>query len=192
MIKRRSILTILPAAVLAACARVQAEQSAPQAQAQSQPRSALMALISATDQTAWLVLTGTVRLRAGNSDVRSATLHRAVRAGRDGGTVRYFDVWKSEGAQGIIGSAISGPSLTRTDMRSQDGPNDAGIDGFWLNRTFTHQALLNPVECSRLARSNARVMAIDATQIWLVEGGVGSAPELSMEARAQFNAWQNA
>jgi hypothetical protein len=45
------------------------------------------------------------------------------------------------------------------------------------------------VESSRLARSGASVLALNGKQIWLLAGGLSSAPTLTADQTAQFNVW---
>jgi hypothetical protein len=175
MIKRRTLLSLVPFALIAACERAQAGQSVStsvQPDMANMPTTSLADLTGGAGKVVWLSLIGTVRLSTGNANVRPA---------------RLFDIWQIEG-----GAALVGASITRLDGGSASGTNDAGATSIWLNRAFTHAALTTPIEQSRLSKTSARVIAIDATQIWLVEGGLGAAPALTGAALSAFNAWQTA
>jgi hypothetical protein len=189
MIQRRTLLSALPVLLAAACARAQAtpQPAAKAGDMTGMGGATLTELTGGPGKVAWLILTGTVRLSAANANVRPAGLKRAIMLGRDGTSARIFDIWKI-GDQ----AAIAGPSVTRGRSESEAGPNDAGTDGVWLSRSFSHPALQAPIEQSRLSRAGARVMAIDATQIWLVEGGLApTAPILTGAVSAAFEAWRD-
>ncbi len=189
MMKRRTLLTALPFAFIAACARAQAGQTPPAKAADmaGMPGASLAELTGGPGKVAWLNLAGSVRLTAANANVRPATLMRAIMMAADGTSARIFDIWQ------ITGQApVAGPSTSRADGGSETGPNDAGVDSIWLTRSFTHLALTNPIEYSRISRTGARVIAIDATQIWALEGGIGAPPSLNGSALAAFNTWQRA
>jgi hypothetical protein len=183
MIQRRTLLSAIPFAFISACARAQPAAASGADMTAPSPTS-FASLTGGAGKIGWLSFSGTVRRTRGNSDVRPAKLLRAVKLGNDG-RARLFDVWQIEG-----GAAVAAPSPTLGSANTQAGPNDMGTDSLWLNRNFTHPALNRPVESSRLAPSAARVMAIDATQIWLLEGGIlTTAPQLEEPARAAFEAW---
>lgn len=188
MIKRRTLLSALPFMFAAACARAQPSQT-PATNAgdmTGMSGQTLTELTGGAGKIAWLVMTGTVRLSAANANVRPATLQRAIMLNGDGRSAHLFDIWQ-------IGTdaAVVGASVTTGAGQSQTGPNDAGTDSVWIDRSFAHTALQSPIEVSRLSRVRARVMAIDATQIWLVEGGIaGTAPVLSGTDLAAFEAWR--
>ena len=99
--------------------------------------------------------------------------------GSDVGETKFFDLWQSAGQP-----AVAGPSATRTLRSLQDGSS-----GFWLEREFTHPALVRGVESSRLARTGANVLALSGKQVWLLAGGVGAAPALTADQTTQLNAW---
>lgn len=189
MIQRRTLLSALPFAFVAACARAQASQqpseSAP-ADMSGMAGEALADLVGGTGRVAWLTLSGTVRLTTANANARDATLHRALMLTADGTAARVFDVWQIAG-----GPALAGPSVTSGEGRSKIAPNDSGVASVWLKRSFTHSALQTPIENSRLARESARVMAIDATQIWLLDGAIApSAPALTGANLTAFETWR--
>ena len=189
MIQRRTLLSALPFVFAAACARA---QGTPQpvvkpADMTGMSEQTLSDLTGGVGKVVWLDLSGTVRLIAANANARPATLKRAIMLGADGTSARIFDVWQDAAA-----APVSAPSLTRTRGQSATGPNEAGMQSVWLSRAFVHPALTDPIELSRLSTIGARVMAIDATQIWLVEGGIGAAPSLTTTARVSFDAWQSA
>jgi hypothetical protein len=188
MIQRRTLLSALPFILAAACARA---QGSPQPDVQAGDMSGMSGqtktdLTGGVGKVAWLAMAGTVRLTAGNANVRPATLKRAIKLNADGTSARLFDIWQIAGFP-----ASAGASLTLGAGQSDTGPNDAGTDSVWIDRSFTHAAMQRPVELSRLSREGARVMAIDATQIWLVEGGIAAtAPVLNGADLAAFEAWQ--
>jgi hypothetical protein len=187
MMKRRTLLTALPFAFLAACSRAQAGQQSG-APASDISKQALLDLTGGVGKIVWLSLAGTVRLTAGNADVRSASLYRAVRLGADGISVRLFDVWQVTGD-----AVVAGPSIASDDSGAETTANDAGVDSFWLSRSFTLAGLQAPFEHSRLSREGARVIAIDATQIWLLEGGIAATPPPLADAMlVAFEAWKAA
>jgi hypothetical protein len=191
MIKRRTLLSALPLglfpAVLTACARAQPVEAglSKGADMAGMAGEALTALTDGAGGLAWLKLAGTVRLSVANANVRPATLYRAVMAAGDGTSARIFDVWQIADLP-----PIAAPSITRGSGSASVALNDAGIESLWVDRAFTHTALQNPIELSRLARERARVIAIDATQIWLLEGNVAPAPTLSSASAAAFDAWR--
>jgi hypothetical protein len=188
MIKRRTLLSAFPFMFAAACARAQASQQ-PLANAGDMSGvggGTLVELTGGVGKVVWLTFAGIVRLTAANANVRPATLKRAIMLGADGTSARIFDIWQ-------IGelAPVAASSVSQGTGQSETGPNDAGIDSVWLSRSFMHAALLAPVENSRLSRTGARVMAIDATQIWLVEGGIATtAPTLTGATLAAFDAWR--
>jgi hypothetical protein len=188
MIQRRALLSAFPVLFAAACARAQAtpQPAAKAGDMTGMSGATLVELTGGPGQVAWLTMTGTVRLTAENANVRPASLKRAIMLSRDGTSARIFDVWQI-GDQ----AAVAGPSVTKGTSRSETGPNDNGTDSVWLNRSFTHAALQAPIETSRLSRTGARVIAVDATQIWLVEGGVdANVPALMGPILAAFDAWR--
>ena len=195
--KRRALLITFPFVILAACARVQpvGSQAGVASDLTGMAGQNLRDLTGGVGQIVWLSLTGYVRLIAGNTDVRPATLQRAIMMGADGSSARIFDVWQIVGSAPLAGPSTSvafGRSGTKSSQTSNETFNEDGATGLWLNRNFTHAAFNNPIESSRLSRLGARVLAIDATQIWLVEGGVGTAPALVDENLAAFEAWRSA
>jgi hypothetical protein len=188
MIQRRALLFALPFTILAGCGRARAGQdpAATAGDMSGVSGQTLNELIGGVGKVAWLSLAGTVRLSAGNANVRPAKLTRAMRLSADGSSARLFDIWQIGDGQ-----VIAGPSITIGAGQSETGPNDSGTQSVWLNRSFTHTAFKNPIEFSRLSPKGARVVAIDATQIWLVEGGLmASAPTLASDALAAYKAWQ--
>lgn len=188
MIQRRTLLSTLTFAFIAACARAQASQqpATKAADMSGMQGSTLTDLVGGVGKVAWLTLTGTVRLVTANANVRPAILHRALMLSADGTSARIFDIWQVTGS-----ASLAGPSVTSGVGRAETGPNDLGIDGVWLKRSFTHAALQAPIENSRLVHDGARVMAIDATQIWLLEGGiVASRPALSATDLTAFETWR--
>jgi hypothetical protein len=190
MIKRRTLLSALSIAFVGACARAKAGIQAPTntGDLTGMTGQTLSDLIGGPGKVAWLSLSGTVRLTAGNANVRPATLQRAMMLSADGASARLFDVWQVTGE-----AAIAAPSATSGAGRAEIGPNDAGVESVWLSRSFGHGAHQLPIEHSRVAREGARVMAIDATQIWVLEGGVAAAvPALTGAALSAFEAWRAA
>ena len=195
--KRRALLTIFPFVFIAACARTQpiGAQAGVASDLTGMAGQNLRDLTGGGRQIVWLSLAGHVRLSAGNTDVRSATLQRAIMMSADRSSARIFDVWQIAGAAPLAGpstSVASGRSDTKSNQTSNEASIEDGATGLWLNRTFSHAAFNNPIESSRLSRVAARVLAIDATQIWLVDGGVGVAPALAGENLAAFEAWRSA
>jgi hypothetical protein len=188
MIQRRTLLSALPFAFLSACARAQPVASGGADMAMPTGET-LASLTGGAGKVAWLSLTGTVRLTRANANVRPAKLLRAIMMSAQGTSARIFDVWQIDNTP-----ARAAASTTNATGDTQAGPNDAGTDSVWLNRSFAHPALDRPVEFSRLSTANARVMAIDATQIWLLEGGALAAttPQLDAQSLAAFNAWRAA
>ncbi len=184
--KKRTFLTALPFFMAAACARAKAGHAEASSDLNGMPQASLAELLNNSGAVAWYKFEGSVRLIAGNANDRSASLHRAIAANEGGRSVRVFDVWQVEG---VVLSASA--SVTIIDQGSSSDPNDAGTNGIWFNRTFTNSAMRNPSERSRLSRTSARVMVIDATQIWLVEGGLSTAPGLNGVALAAFEAWRS-
>lgn len=188
MMKRRTLLSALPFVFAAACARAQGSRqaSATTSDMSGMSGDTLSALTGGLGKVVWLAFAGTVRLTVANANARPASLQRAIMLGPDGTSARVFDIWQ-------VGDAVpvAGPSLTRGIARSETGPNDAGTASVWLTRSFTHPALQAPIENSRLARDGSRVIAIDATQIWVVEGGIAAAaPVLTGAALTAFDAWR--
>jgi hypothetical protein len=191
MIKRRTLLSALPLGILspflAACAQAQPAGSLP-AQAQASiPMSAqvLAFLGGAPGGVVWLKFTGSVRLIAGNDNPREATLYRAVAATKDTTASHFFDIWQI-GTDPISAAA----SLTSGQADTVLEGNDLGAKGIALTRAFTHPALERPYEFSRLVGTNARVMVIDQTQIWLLDGGISPSPSLNGATQAAFAAWR--
>jgi hypothetical protein len=188
MIQRRTLLAAFPLALVSACARAQptSNQALPTADMAGMAGQTLADLTGGPGKVAWLSLTGTVRLTAGNGDVRPATLKRAIAmsTGADGkASAKIFDIWQIAALP-----AMAAPSATLTTQMLADEEG-----AIWLARSFTHLALNKPIESSRLSRTNARVIAIDATQIWLLDGAVTSEPQaLSGEALNAFEAWRAA
>ena len=191
--KRRALLTIFPFVFMAACARTQpvGAQAGVASDLTGMAGQNLRNLTGGIGQVVWLDLTGHVRLSVGNAFVRPATLQRAIMMSADGSSARIFDVWQIAGAAPLAGPSTSVAS-GRSDTQAIQTANEAGATGLRLNRAFSHAAFNNPIESSRLSRLGARVLAIDATQIWLVEGGVGVAPALAGENLAAFEAWRSA
>lgn len=180
MIQRRTLLLSAPFALLSACSK--AEAVAPKSDLGTAPSPAIIALTPRPNELVWLQFKGTVRTSESVADVRAATLHRAVvrrTVGPDVGETKFFDLWQSAGQP-----AVAGPSATRTLRSLQDGSS-----GFWLEREFTHPALVRGLESSRLARTGANVLALSGKQVWLLAGGVGAAPTLTADQTTQLNAW---
>jgi hypothetical protein len=180
MIQRRTLLLSAPFAFLSACSKAEAVTNTSDLGAAASP--AVTALAPRANEVVWLQFKGMVRTSEALADVRAATLHRAVirrAANSEGGETKFFDLWQSAGQP-----AVAGPSATRKLRSLQDGAN-----GFWLEREFTHPALVKGVESSRLARAGASVLALSGKQVWLLTGSVGTAPVLTAEQATQFNAW---
>jgi hypothetical protein len=189
MIQRRTLLSALPLAFLAACARAQSAPAAalPKADVTGMPDNAILELTGGPGKVAWFNLTGTVRLIAGNANVRAASLMRAIATSAQGGSARVFDIWQIAGGQPVAAASLT--QLVNPDMPAY-AANDAGTQSVWLNRSFTHPALNRPIETSRMASARARVIALDATQIWLLEGGVTATRQvLTGPTLAAFTAW---
>jgi hypothetical protein len=188
MIQRRTLISALPFAFLAACARAQSVPAAlPKADMTGMPDSAILELTGGPGKVVWFNLTGTVRLIAGNANVRPATLMRAIATSAQGGSARVFDIWRVDGSQPIAAASVT--QIASADMPAY-GANDAGTQSVWLNRSFVHPALNRPIETSRMATVGARVIAIDATQIWLLEGGVTATQQaLTGPTLAAYTAW---
>jgi hypothetical protein len=187
MIQRRTLLSALPIAVLAACGRPQATQAAARAEPDMSglPAQSLTTLLGGDAGVTWLTARGTVRQLATNAQVRPASLQRAIAVSPDGKSARFFDVWQ-------IGNEAPqfGAVQKRGDSESQIAPNDLGENSLWLQRGFFHPAFQSPLEVSRLARKAARVMVLDTSQIWLVEGDIGPMPSLRETIRAPLEAWR--
>jgi hypothetical protein len=180
MIQRRTLLLSAPFALLSACSKAEAVSPTSDLGAATSP--AVTGLAPKANEVVWLQLRGTVRTSQALVDVRQAILHRAlVRRESSAGVneTKFFDLWQITGQP-----AVAGPSSTRQLRLLQDGSN-----GFWLEREFTHPALVQGVESSRLARSGASVLALNGKQIWLLTGGLSSAPTLTADQTAQFNDW---
>lgn len=180
MIQRRTLLLSAPFALLSACSKAEAVATNSDLGTAASP--AVTALAPRANEVVWLQFKGTVRTSEALADVRAATLHRAVirrAANSEGGETKFFDIWQSAGQP-----AVAGPSATRKLRSLQDGAN-----GFWLEREFTHPALVKGVESSRLARTGAALLALSGKQVWLLAGGVAAAPTLTADKTAQFNAW---
>ncbi len=180
MIQRRTLLFSAPFALLSACSK--AEAVSPTSDLGTAASPAVTGLAPKANEVVWLQLKGTVRTSEALVDVRQATLHRAlVRRETSAGVneTKFFDLWQSAGQP-----VVAGASSTRQLRQLQDGAN-----GFWLEREFTHPALVKGVESSRLARSGAHVLALSGKQIWLLAGGLASAPTLTADQAVQFNAW---
>jgi hypothetical protein len=188
MIKRRTLLAAFPLALVSACARAQPtnNQALSSADMAGMAGQTLADLTGGPGKVAWLSLNGTVRLTVGNDDVRPATLKRAITmsTGADGkASAKIFDIWQIAALPGV-----AAPSATLSTQTLDDAEG-----AIWLMRSFTHRALNKPIESSRLSRTNARVIAIDATQIWLLDGAVTPEPQaLSGEALNAFEAWRAA
>jgi hypothetical protein len=190
MIQRRTLLSALPFVFISACARAQpsAPPSAPPPNTIMTSNGVLSEMIGGAGKVAWFSFAGTVRLSSDNADVRPATLLRAITVATDSASMRMFDIWQIAGSP-----ALAADSQTAGTGVADDSLNDAGANGVWLMRSFAHPALDRPIESSRLSPVNARVMAIDATQIWLLEGALTqTAPALSAQAQAAFAAWRSA
>jgi hypothetical protein len=191
MIKRRTLLSVLPFAflspILAACARAQPVGSPATPTPVASPMSAqLLAFFGATPRDiVWLKFTGSVRLIANDANPRPATLLRALGATKDGTATQFFDLWQ-------IGNepAQAGPSATRGQAQTVLEANDLGTQGIALERALSHAALNNPYEFSRLAPQNGRIMVIDRTQIWLLDGGISTPPPMDAVSSAAFAAWR--
>lgn len=180
MIQRRTLLLAAPFALLSACSKAEAVASS--SDLGSAASTEVTNLTPKVNEVVWLQLKGTVRTSEALADVRAGTLHRAlVRRATNAGAseTKFFDVWQSAGQPAVVG-----PSSTRQLRQLEDGPS-----GFWLEREFTHPALTKGVESSRLARSAARVLALSGKRVWLLAGGIGTAPSLTADQTAQFNAW---
>jgi hypothetical protein len=180
MIQRRTLLFSAPFALLSACSKAEAVSATSDLGAASSP--AVTGLAPKANEVVWLQLKGNVRTSQALVDVRQAILHRALvwrETSAGVNETKFFDLWQSAGQP-----AVAGASSTRQLRLLQDGSN-----GFWLEREFTHPALVKGVESSRLARSGASVLALNGKQIWLLAGGLGSAPTLTADQAAQFNAW---
>lgn len=180
MIQRRTLLLSAPFALLSACSKAEAVSPASDLGAAASP--AVTGLAPKANEVVWLQLRGTVRTSQVLVDVRQAILHRAlVRRESSAGVneTKFFDLWQSAGLP-----AVAGPSPTRQLRQLQDGTS-----GFWMEREFTHPAIVKGVESSRLARSGASVLALNGKQIWLLTGGLSSAPTLTADQTAQFNVW---
>ncbi|OYU78476.1 MAG: hypothetical protein CFE32_01450 [Alphaproteobacteria bacterium PA3] len=180
MIQRRTLLLSAPFALLSACSKAEAVSTSSDLGATSS--SAVTGLAPKANEVVWLQLKGTVRTSEATADVRPAALHRAlVRRETSAGTseTKFFDLWQSAGQP-----AVAGASSTHQLRLLQDGAN-----GFWLEREFTHPALTKGVESSRLARSGARVLVLSGRQVWLLAGGMSTAPTLTADQATQFNAW---
>jgi hypothetical protein len=186
MIQRRTLLSALP--FLAACARAQSAPAAiSKADMTGMPDDAVSQLTGGPGKVVWFNFTGTVRLKADNANVRPATLLRAIATSAQGSTARVFDIWQIARGQPIAAPSVT--QLASTDMPAY-AANDAGTQSVWLNRSFVHPALNRPIETSRMATVGARVIAIDATQIWLLEGGVTATQQaLTGPTLAAYTAW---
>lgn len=190
MIQRRTLLAAFSLAFTGACARATAGAQSPtnKGDLTGMQGQTLSDLIGGPGKVAWLALSGTVRTTLGNANVRPATLQRAMMLSGDATSARLFDVWQIAGE-----AAIGQPSPTGATGRAEIGPNDAGVEAVWLSRSFVHGAHQSPIEHSRLAADGARVIAIDATQIWVLEGGIATAaPTLAGPALSAFEAWRAA
>jgi len=180
MIQRRTLLFSAPFALLSACSK--AEAVSPKSDLGTAASPAVTGLAPKANEVVWLQLKGNVRTSQALVDVRQAILHRAlVRRETSAGVneTKFFDLWQSAGQP-----AVAGASSTRQLRSLQDGAT-----GFWLEREFTHPALTKGVESSRLARSGASVLALSGKQVWLLAGGLGTAPTLTADQAAQFNVW---
>jgi hypothetical protein len=193
MIKRRTLLSALPLGILspllAACARAQPIASVPtQAPAESPMSAQVLAFFGATPRDiVWLKFTGSVRLVADNANPRPATLLRALGASKDGTATRFFDVWQTEGEP-----VKAGPSDTRGQAETVLEANDLGTQGIALARAFAHPAFDKPYEFTRLTPQNGRILAIDNSQIWLLDGGISAPPPLDSALQTTFAAWRAA
>jgi hypothetical protein len=186
MMNKRSFLAALPLFFAAACARAQTGQSPLSADLSNMPPQSLNELAGANSGLAWFKFEGTARLSANNENVRPVVLHRAIATGTDGRSARIFDIWQ-------VGDLApsAGASVTANDFGSNAEPNDAGHSSIWLDRAFSHPALQKPIELSRMSATLARVMVIDADEIWLVEGGLAAAPNMNPTAVAAFQTWRS-
>lgn len=193
MMKRRTFLSALPlgflSPFLAACAQAQptsggtGNQAAAATAMSGQVHSFLGVAAGAV---VWLKLTGTVRLVAGNANPRPATLWRAVTSMREGEGTRFFDLWQ-EGQTALLAdnSSSRGPAITTVEA------NDLGVNGIALSRALAHPAFVDGTEFSRLSPQSSRVLVIDKTQIWLLDGAIGDPPAMDSATQAKFNAWKN-
>lgn len=180
MIQRRTLLFSAPFALLSACSK--AEAVSPTSDLGTAASPAITGLAPKANEVVWLQLKGNVRTSEALVDVRQAVLHRALvrrETGAGASETKFYDLWQIAGQP-----AVAGASSTRQLRSLQDGAT-----GFWLEREFTHPALVQGVESSRLARSGASVLALNGKQIWLLAGGLGSAPTLTADQAAQFNVW---
>jgi hypothetical protein len=180
MIQRRTLLLSAPFALLSACSKAEAVSPTSDLGAATSP--AVTGLAPKANEVVWLQLKGTVRTSEALVDVRQAILHRAFvrrETGAGASETKFFDLWQIAGQP-----AVAGASSTRQLRSLQDSAN-----GFWLEREFTHPALVKGVESSRLARSGASVLSLSGKQVWLLAGGLGAAPTLTADQAAQFNVW---
>ncbi|MEN9855017.1 MAG: hypothetical protein RL186_679 [Pseudomonadota bacterium] len=179
MIQRRTLLTALSLSLLpafmSACARAQPSPAA----------TATGPLLTGDDAIVWLRLSGTVRQSLANAAPRKANLLRAIGGNADTKTLRVFDIWQVEGGPEI---AAASPNMGPLNLTS--APNDLGSPSLWLERTFTHPALTRPLEFSRLSTTTARILILDPTQIWLLEGSTIQDPSLSPASQAAFEGWR--
>jgi hypothetical protein len=180
MIERRTLLLAAPFALLSACSKAEAVTSS--SDLGSAASTAAHDVAPKVNEVVWLQFNGTVRTSEALADVRPATLHRAlVRRQTSAGAseTNFFDLWQRAGEP-----AVAGPSSTRQVRHLHDGAN-----GFWLEREFTHPALVKGVESSRLARAGASVLALSGKQVWLLTGKIGAPPTLTGDQTTQFSAW---
>ena len=188
MMKRRTLVFALPFAFLSACAK--AKTPAASGDLGGVSTSGLEPLFSAGEDVVWLGLVGTVRTSNDLADVRAAQLFRAIAmpAGAANAVeapqagAKMFDIWQ-------IGSEapVSGPSRT-TALRT----TLLNSEGLWLEREFTHPAIKAGVESSRLAKEQANMIALNGTQIWVLNGGISKPPRLDNAQQALFNQWRAA
>jgi hypothetical protein len=171
----------------AACGRASAEQGSgePAALTRESERTGLNALVGSVGVPRWVRLTGSVRDTLGNANPRDAVLDRAILLDTAGSAPRFFDQWSVAGA--VVSAA---PSVSVGQPEITDAPLSATQQSVWLERAVSYPGLVKPIEVL-LAQEKIRVMMIDATQIWLVDGGLASAaPALSAQARTAFDAWR--
>ncbi len=177
MMKRRTLIFALPFAFLSACAKAKTPAAAGDLGGVS--TTGLAPLFAVGEDVIWLRLAGTVRTSNDLADVRPAQLYRAIAKQP---SAKMFDIWQ-------IGSEapVSGPSRTMTLRTTQ-----LDLEGLWLEREFTHQAIKAGVESSRLAKEQANVIALHGAQIWVLNGGIAKPPRLDDAQQALFNQWRTA
>jgi hypothetical protein len=189
MINRRTLfLSGFPILGLAAActpARAPAAQNTPSTRPAQSPPPGLAGLASTDGQPVWMLFEGRVRKSLDNSDPRPVILNRAVTIGLPNQPPRFFDQWIVDGRP-----YVAGPSQSTEPATFAEGINDLGDVGVWVERRFSLDRFEKPVEFSRLATQSARMMIIDANEVWLVDGGVtNTPPTLAPAEKAAFDAW---